>query len=320
MGFVRDFAEDQRELDALRAGIDCATVLERDGFLLDKTESTTRCQKYRREDGRVVIVNHDGRGWWDPHDSVAKGDVFKLVQHLHSGMSLGHVRRMLRPMMGMAPTQLPMQRQKTKAPQRPAAELWSQRPAVQARSAVWSYLTETRGLPATVVAAAVAQDVLREGIRGTAWFAHRKHDRVLTGIEMRGPDYRGFSSGGDKTLFRFRAAGEGPVHRLVVCEAPIDALSFAALDSEPAGTVYVATAGGMGPSTLDALQVLMAELVSVPRARMVIATDADTQGDRYAVSLRDMADTACLWSGRVLPPNGAKDWNAVLAAPASTSS
>ncbi len=25
-----------------------------------------------------------------------------------------------------------------------------------------------------------------------------------------------------------------------------------------------------------------------------------------------MADAACLWSGRVLPPNGAKDWNAVL--------
>jgi len=26
-----------------------------------------------------VIVNHDGRGWWDPA-SEAKGDIFSLVQ------------------------------------------------------------------------------------------------------------------------------------------------------------------------------------------------------------------------------------------------
>ena len=320
MSYVRDIAEDQRELEALRAGVDCATVLEREGFLLDKAESTKRCQKYRREGGQIVIVNHDGRGWWDPHDRVAKGDVFKLVQHLHSGMSLGHVRRMLRPMLGIAPTQLPMQRQKTRGPQRPAAELWLQRPPVQPNSAVWRYLTEVRCLPAAVVAAATVQDALREGVRGTAWFAHRDHERKVTGIEMRGPDYRGFSSGGDKTLFRFRTLREGPVHRLVVCEAPIDALSFAALDGDPAGTLYVATAGGMGPATLDALRTLMAELVLVPRARLVIATDADVQGDYYALTLREMADAACLWSGRILPPNGAKDWNAVLVPPAPASS
>ncbi len=176
MGFVRDFSEDQRELDALRAGVDCATVLEREGFLLDKAESTSAARNTVARAARSSSSTMTGAAG-GTRMTRAKGDVFKLVQHLHTGMSLGHVRRMLRPMMGMAPTQLPMQRQKTKAPQRPAAELWSQRPAVQARSAVWSYLTETRGLPATVVAAAVAQDVLREGIRGTAWFAHRRHDR-----------------------------------------------------------------------------------------------------------------------------------------------
>ena len=53
-----------------------------------------------------------------------------------------------------------------------------------------------------VVLAAIRAGVLREGPYASAWFAHRDQDGWLTGIEMRGPDYRGFSPGGDKTLFR----------------------------------------------------------------------------------------------------------------------
>jgi hypothetical protein len=41
-------------------------------------------------------------------------------------------------------------------------------------------------------------DALREGPRGSAWFAHRDGAGRLTGIEMRGADYRSFSAGGEK--------------------------------------------------------------------------------------------------------------------------
>ena len=37
----------------------------------------------------------------------------------------------------------------------------------------------------------------------------------LTGIEMRGPDFRGFTADGAKTLFRF-ARGRGPFTRLAI--------------------------------------------------------------------------------------------------------
>lgn len=315
MGFLSNPDGDRSELELLRAGIHCATILEREGFLLDKAGSTRHCPKYRREGGSIIIVTHEGRGWWNPHDAVAKGDVFKLVQHLHPEMTLGHVRKMLRPMVGIAPTAAPFQHQKPEAPRRPASELWASRPAVQRGSPVWDYLTTTRALPADIVLAAVDQDVLREGIRGTAWFAHHGQVPGLTGIEMRGPSYRGFSAGGDKALFRFRASGKGAIHRLVVCEAPIDALSYAARDTSQDGTLYVATAGGMGPHTLDALRAVMADLVTVPGARMLIATDNDEQGERYADNLRAMADAVCLWSGRALPTDGHNDWNAVLTAP-----
>jgi len=56
------------ELDLFRAQVNCAAVLENLGrpWRLDERESTRRALKYRREGGEVLIVTHDGRGWWDP--------------------------------------------------------------------------------------------------------------------------------------------------------------------------------------------------------------------------------------------------------------
>jgi hypothetical protein len=93
------------ELEQLRHGISCAALLERGqpAWSLDKRGSTRRALKYRRGPGEVVIVNHDGRGWWDPH-STAKGDVFDLVQFLDPGLNFGQVRQVLRPLVGIPPS------------------------------------------------------------------------------------------------------------------------------------------------------------------------------------------------------------------------
>ena len=92
------------ELDQLRAGVSCAALLEQlqPGWLLDKEGSTAKCLKYRRSAGEVLIINHGGRGWWDPM-SDAKGDVFSLTQHLDPGLNFGQVRKLLRGMVGMRP-------------------------------------------------------------------------------------------------------------------------------------------------------------------------------------------------------------------------
>ena len=67
------------ELELFRLGVSCAALLERlpPPWRLDRTGSTRRVLKYRRGRGEVLIVNHDGRGWWDPH-SAAKGEVLRL--------------------------------------------------------------------------------------------------------------------------------------------------------------------------------------------------------------------------------------------------
>ena len=52
--------------------------------------------------GEIVIVNHGGRGWWDPL-SEAKGDVFTLVQYLDPSLTFAGACRVLRGFAGITP-------------------------------------------------------------------------------------------------------------------------------------------------------------------------------------------------------------------------
>jgi len=306
-----------REIHELRAGVSCATLLERQRppWLLDKRESTRHCWKYRRGAGEVLIVNHDGRGWWDPH-SDRKGDVFALVQFLEPGLNFGQVRRVLRELAGIAPSfPVALAPRRKETPDLPPGPRWSARRVLTRGSRTWRYLAEARALEAPVLLAASRADALREGPYGSAWFAHRDAAGAIAGIEMRGPDYRGFSADGHKTLFRLSGSPSSgsiaPITRLAVLEAPIDAMSLAGIERLRADTLYVATAGGMGPETIAALQALLRDLAVHPEAVLVAATDADAAGDRYAARLMQMAAEAGVRSGRVLPFDGRKDWNDV---------
>ena len=143
---------------------------------------------------------------------------------------------------------------------------------------------------------------------GRGPFAHRDHAGVLTGIDMRGPDWRGFSKQSDKSLFRL-PGGTGRLARLAVSEAPIDALSLAALEGVRADTLYLATTGGMGPLTLACLDALLEGLAGQPEAVLVAATDADQAGERYAQRLAERAKAAGVRWERLVPPGGKNDWN-----------
>ena len=72
----------------LKEKVNCGALLERAGFAVDVKESTRRAVKYRRG-GEIVIVTHEGKGWFDPL-SDDKGDVFALAQRLdHVGFGEG---------------------------------------------------------------------------------------------------------------------------------------------------------------------------------------------------------------------------------------
>ena len=304
-------AEDA-ELEQFRRGVSCAALLEgwAPAWRLDRKESTRRALKYRRGEGEVLIVNHDGRGWWDPQ-STAKGDIFDLVQYLDPNLNFGQVRRELRRFVGAVPTfPLALSGGAKNDPGVPIATRWMMRPRLRRASPVWAYLARTRRLPASVLEAADRADILREGPYGSAWFAHRDDANTVRHVEIRGPDFKGSLQGGTKSLFRLSRAA--PRHsRVVITEAPIDALSVAAIEGIRADTLYAATGGGMGPGTVQAIERLLGQMAQYPDALLAGATDANRAGDRYAARHAKLAAAAGISFERLAPPAGT-DWNDVL--------
>ncbi|MBX9907821.1 MAG: DUF3991 domain-containing protein [Beijerinckiaceae bacterium] len=292
---------EQRELEELKGRVLCAAVLAKAGFAIDMKESTRRAVKHRRG-GDIIIVIHEGRGWFDPL-SDAKGDVFSLVQHL-DGSPFAEALARASELVGFRPVEpawtRPDRRRKTDMS---LVERWRERRTPRPDSATWRYLRHERQLPDDVLRAAIREKLLREGPRGSLWAAHVDDHGAVTGWEERGPEWRGFSTGGAKVLFRL---GELNGLRICVTEAAIDAMSLAALEGLRDGCLYLSTGGGWSQATQAALQTLAAR----PGAQLVAATDANSKGEAYAGRLREIAETAgCDWF-RLTPPS--EDWNAAL--------
>lgn len=292
---------EKKELQDLRDRVPCALVLEQAGFAIDLKESTRRAVKYRRG-AEIFIVIHGGRGWFDPL-SDAKGDVFSLVQHVE-GISfvdaLNRVASLL-----WVDLQEPEWRRSVRDTA-PAASIWKRwdgRRRPWRGSMTWCYLRVERSLPEPIIREAIRGDVLREGPYGSMWAAHSDDAGGVTGWEERGPDWRGFSTGGSKVLFRL---GARDALRLCVTEAAIDAMSLAAFEGLRDGSLYLSTGGGWSPTTEAAVR----DLAARQGALLVAATDANSQGETFAARLRAIAEEAgCDWI-RLKPP--AEDWNDAL--------
>ncbi|WP_338011745.1 DUF3991 and TOPRIM domain-containing protein [Ensifer sp. LCM 4579] len=291
----------REDIEQLRERVCCSAVLETSGFAVDVKESTRRAVKFRRG-SEIVIVTHEGRGWFDPLTD-SKGDIFSLVAHLDGVEFVEGVER-IAALVGFQPS-LPTWRKlpRHRATVTSIADRWAPRESPVPGSGVWRYLRWERSLPAATIRKAISQGVLREGPYGSMWAAHVDETGTVTGWEERGPDWRGFATGGTKVLFRF---GSSPALRLCVTEAAIDAMSLAAIEGMREGTLYLSTGGGWSPATDAALRALAAD----PAVQLVAATDANSQGDAYAHRLRSLAEElGCDWL-RLRPPRG--DWNDVL--------
>ncbi|ACI59560.1 conserved hypothetical protein (plasmid) [Rhizobium leguminosarum bv. trifolii WSM2304] len=290
---------DRQQIELVRSMVSCASVLVAAGFQLDQRESSRQALKFRRG-GEIVIVTHDGAGWFDPL-SDNKGDVFALAGLLDrvpfnvSVERVGGLAGVDCPP-GFSPPRLWIRRGA-----RPLIERWDGRPAFVLNSAAGRYLSNERALPPALLKVAARADIVRQGPQGSTWFRHEDGDGGLTGWEERGPKWRGFSSGGAKTLFRF---GKPTSPRVCVTEAAIDALSLAAIERQRLDTLYASTGGGWSPSTVEAIKAIAAG------AMLLAATDADPQGEVYADRLRHIADCAGCDFIRLRPR--ASDWNEEL--------
>lgn len=292
---------EKKEIEELRGRVRCHAVLEQAGFAVDVKESTRRAVKFRRNN-EIIIVIHDGHGWFDPL-SDARGDVFSLVAHL-DGIGFPNAFRRVASMIGYVPREPTWNKPaRAHAPDLGVRQRWDRRRKPWPGSSTWRYLSSERLLPEMVIRAAIRQDLLREGPHGSMWAVHLDGSGRITGWEERGPQWRGFSARGTKILFRL---GPAEASRFCVTEAAIDAMSLAAIEGLRNDTLYLSTGGGWSPATDAALRLL----ADRPSARLVAATDANAQGEVFAARLRAMAEElGCAWQ-RLRPTEN--DWNDVL--------
>lgn len=289
---------EKKDIEELKHRVPCAAVLETAGFAIDLKESTRKAVKYRRAND-VIIVIHDGKGWFDAL-SDAKGDVFSLVAHL-DGVEFTEVLQRVSDLVGFEPSEPAWQRPaRTNNPDLCIADRWRPRRKPWRGSLTWCYLRNERAIPESIIRAAISEDRLREGPHGSMWAAHVSDDGAVTGWEERGPEWRGFSTGGAKVLFRL---GSAEADRVCVTEAAIDAMSLAAIEDLRPDSLYLSTGGGWAPLTVAAIQRLSAR----PDARLIAATDNNKQGEAYARRLEAIArDAGCAFE-RLRP--AADDWN-----------
>jgi conjugative relaxase-like TrwC/TraI family protein len=222
-----------------------------------------------------------------------------------------------------APPQSPQVRDEQQSPRKPFI------PPVQEEDKwhdVRAYLVEQRGLKASHVDSLHELGVIYADERRNAVFLRQQlnEDFTLgkaTGASIRGSvgNFKGLATGTKREdgWFSF-ALGKGEaVNRVVLTEAPIDALSFAALDKERGvgRTVYLAT-DGAGAIPQKQLQQLLEK-----GGQVIIAFDADEAGEKMAQQVnrilkevgarrRDKGEVENVT--RSCPEDGYKDWNEQL--------
>lgn len=284
--------------DELKARVACSAMLESNGWKVDIRESTAKAVKYRRGEGEIIIVIHDGRGWFDP-TSQAKGDVFSLARLL-GAKDFPTAWLMVEKLVGFAPGKPAWQRRSRTRPAPDVSSRWSERALPVRNSPAWNYLTLVRAIPDRVVSLGYSAGKLREGSKGSIWAAHADRSGEVVGWEERGPDWRGFASGGAKALFYL---GNVDATRLCFTEAAIDAMSLAAVENCRPDSLYASTGGGGAPAT----EKFIRSLASRPGVQVVSAFDGNDQGDAYAARLRDITAAEGVAYVRLWPD--AVDWN-----------
>ena len=159
----------------------------------------------------------------------------------------------------------------------------------------------SRGIPLWVLDDLRFADTYRQDAKGNALFLHWDQSGPC-GYEYRNTGFKGFMSGGRRGLWFSRDLLKAS--RIVICESPIDCLSFHALHHDQAGALfpagYVATGG-----TISSFQrELLKSLFRRSHGAIAAGLDNDKSGDTMCLELQELSKERI---ERICPIG--KDWN-----------
>lgn len=302
------------EIDAFKRTIDLRQFATSLGYQVDQRESWPGSTVLRRGADKIVVKRNPNGHYvfFSVRDDRDNGTIIDFLQGREK-LSLGAVRKILRPWMGKA--DLPrMARLEPTRKDRMRVESEYRR---MAEAPHHPYLVGQRCLPEAVLSSPRFAGRVRIDGHGNAVFPHF-HRGGLCGYEIKNQGFTSFAAGGEKGLWFSHADPED--RRLVLAESAIDALSYAVLFPDAEDLTRYASLGGKPNSAQPGL--VQATSSRLPEgSEIVTAFDADEAGRMLVEVVRG----AVARTGRTdlvfrvhLPDQEGEDWNDVLQAVART--
>jgi hypothetical protein len=294
------------EIESFKRDIDLRAYAAAQGYRLDARASWKGSAVMRDAHGdKIIIKRHATNGHYvyfsvrRDHDS---GTIIDFIQH-RQHLSLGAVRKELRPWIGQPPVPVPTFPALHKTTKdRLHVETEYARMHVALRH---SYLEGERCLPAEVFGTLRFHGRIRQDARGNAIFPHFDADGVC-GYEIRNSGFKGFAAGGTKGLWLSNEIENDD--RLVICEGAIDALSHALLFLYDRAR-YASIGGKLNPQQPGLIEAAIARMRA--GSEIVAAMDADAEGAKLALVVRQAFERTCRddLGFVVQEPVGYKDFN-----------
>src|SRR5664279_4227489 len=298
------------ELESMKRGIDLRAYAAEQGYQLDRKESWRGSSIMRHPNGDKVIIKRGSDRhyvYFSVRNDNDNGSIIDFVQN-RQRLSLGAVRKELRPWIGMPSSQLPAF---PPLPKTSKDRMRVETEFARMQDAPYHpYLENERALPASLLGLDRFAGRVRMDARGNAVFPHFDQNG-LSGYEIKNKGFTGFSSGGTKGLFFSHELPED--QRLVFCESAIDALSHAVLFPDERAR-YASIGGKPNPQQPELIRAAVARLPA--GSEIVSAMDADEDGGKLAEIVRQAVQLSGRDDLRFIDhrPSGAKDWNDVLRA------
>ncbi len=300
------------ELETFKRAIDLRQYAAAHGYQLDRKKSWNgnAVMRHPGSDDKIVIMRGmDGHYvYFSVRDDRDNGTIIDFVQ-FRQGLSLGAVRKELRPWIGQPPVPVPSfptLHKTEKDRMKVEAAYAKMRDAVDGHP----YLERRRALPASLLTSERFAGRIRIDAHGNAVFPHFDAEG-LSGYELKNVEFTGFSPHGTKALWLSMEYPDD--NRLVFCESAIDALSHAVLFPD-AHARYGSIGGKPNPQQPEAICAAAARMPA--NSEIVAAMDADADGRKLA----EVVGEAVKLTGRadlrfsVQEPAGFKDWNDQLRA------
>jgi hypothetical protein len=296
------------ELEAFKSYIDLRSFAASQGYQLDLKESWRGSAVMRNASGDKIIIKRDIDGhfvYFSLRDDRDNGTIIDFAKR-RLGLSIGGVRKELRPWLSMPSPPLPPYPplQKT-AKDRIRVEREYDRTQIALRH---PYLERERCIPGELLESKRFAGRIRIDNRGNAIFPHFDNDG-LSGFEIKNHGFTSFAPGGTKGMFISHSFPDD--NRLVISESAIDALSHAALFPDERAR-YASISGKPNPQQRELIRAAAAVMPSA--STIVAAMDADTEGRKLAEVVRDAVSLTGRHDLRfeVHQPQQGKDWNDVL--------